>query len=92
MLRRRIQASQFCFQRDVFHEHRAQRAPHVAIGTRQDFINGRLEKGPVSWRNNSEIRLGFRLRALQASSRLRYRHPVAMVENTTRMNMIRAVI
>jgi hypothetical protein len=30
--------------------------------------------------------------ALQASSRLRYRHPVAMMEKITRMNMIRAVI
>jgi hypothetical protein len=44
VLRRRIQTSQFCFQRDVFNQNRTQRAPHVAIGAGEDFINGRLKR------------------------------------------------
>jgi hypothetical protein len=44
MLRRRIQTSEFRFQLDIFNKQDTQCAPHVAIGTRQDFIYGRLKR------------------------------------------------
>jgi hypothetical protein len=44
MLRRRIQKPEFGFELDIFNKHSTQRAAHVTVRARQDFVYGTIKR------------------------------------------------